>query len=185
MKKILFALLLASTGASAQTDTFIVAFALDTFRIDSFFLVQRDSSFSATERRAVITERSLFFQDTSEFSTHIALVQGEYVNLAAQRTALSLRYDELGYRVARLQCLRDSVFYGGACSGIGARMMAMPPPEDLQPEQEGFWVLYPGGTVEWLYDIDKVKKNVSFTILGRDGRKTKFLKPKKAVKNNR
>lgn len=180
MKKILFALLLASTGASAQTDTFIVAFALDTFGIDSFFLVQRDSSFSATERRAVVTERSLFFQDTSELSNYIASVEGEYTNLAAQRTALSSRYSELGYRIARLQCLRDSVFTGAACSGIGARMVAAPPPEYLPPEPEGFWVVYPDGAFDWVTGIEQAKR--SGTILYRNGVTGVLKKPKKSIK---
>lgn len=179
MRTTILAFFLFTASLSAQTDTFIVTFALDTFGIDSFFLVQRDSSFSATERRAVITERSLFFQDTAELSAHISLIQSEYTNLAAQRTVLSSRYGELAYRIARLQCLRDSVFTGAACSGIGARMVAAPPPEEAGPP--GFWVVYPStAEVQYVYGIEEIKRDA--VMLYPSGVSATFKKPKAAHK---
>jgi hypothetical protein len=157
MKKILFAFLLFAGQLSAQSDTTVVVFSLDTIRIDSFFLVHRDSHFSASALRPDIHQTSSFFSDTAAFSAYIASVSTEYNALISQAAALNRAKLEWNYRFERLKCLRDSVFYGLSCSGVGARMVAAPPigfystrdtidtnvfKLEIYPEKPGFWAIY-------------------------------------------
>lgn len=190
MKKILhiFCTLFLPILAFGQ-DSATYTFRLDTFGIDSFFLVEVTTIPQAGLPRAIETEYPIYMTDTVQLSAYIISMNAEYDALVAQAADLSKRKEAWAYRHARVQCLRDSVFYGASCTGVGSRTVTFPPPTGGNLTQienpGGFWVLYTGGTVEWVESIDKVKKNVSFTVLGRDGRKTKFLKPKKSVKNNK
>lgn len=190
MKKILhtFCLLFLPLIAFGQ-DSATYTFRLDTFGIDSFFLVEVTTIPQSGLPRAIETEYPIYMTDTAQLSAYILSMNAEYDALVSQATDLSNRKGAWAYRYARVQCLRDSVFYGASCSGIGSRMVKAPPPTGDRITQvespDGFWVQYTGGTVEWVEHIGKVKKNVSFTVLGRDGTKTKFLKPKKSAKKNK
>lgn len=178
MKKILFAFLLFAGQLAAQTDTTVVVFSLDTIRIDSFFLVHRDSHFSASTLRPAIHQTSTFFADTAAFSAYIAAVGTEYNALIAQAQALNRAKLEWNYRYERLKCLRDSVFYGASCSGVGARMVAAPPPEE---QLFGFWVAYPStAEVQYVYMIEDIKNDA--VLLYPNGISATFKKPKAAPK---
>lgn len=169
-------------------DSATYTFRLDTFGIDSFFLVEITTIPQSGLPRVIQTEYPIYMTDTAQLSQYITSMDAEYNAISAQAAELAKRKAAWDYRKQRVTCLRDSVFYGASCTGVGSRMVKAPPPEagfTVQENPWGFWVLYTGGAVDWVEGIDKVKKNVSFTILGRDGRKTKFLKPKKAVKNNK
>lgn len=187
MKKILFLLFLMPLALFSQDST-TYTFRLDTFGVDSLFLVETVSTPQPGKPRPIETEYPTFFSDTAQLTAHIASMLSEYDVLTAQVTEISRRKAAWDYRYNRVLCLRDSVFYGASCTGVGSRTVKAPPTGGnitLIENPGGFWVQYTGGTVEWVEHIGKVKKNVSFTVLGRDGTKTKFLKPKKSTKKNK
>ncbi len=201
MKKILFLLLLMPCHLFSQDST-TYTFRLDTFGVDSLFLVETVSTPQPGKPRPIETEYHTFFSDTAQLTAHIASMLSEYDVLTAQVAEISRRKAAWDYRYNRVLCLRDSVFYGASCTGVGSRTVKAPPigvyatcDTMVHSATEGtlifvenpggFWVQYTSGTVEWVEHIGKVKKNVSFTVLGRDGTKTKFLKPKKSAKKNK
>lgn len=179
---IIFILGLLPALVLGQTDTHVVAFALDTFGIDSFFLVARDTAYTATDKRPFSCATSTFFSDTAAFSAHIATVYTEYDALVAQAQALARRKAEWDYRYQRLVCLRDSVFYGASCSGIGARLAIAP----TQPDGltiGGFWVVYPvTSAAQYVHSMDDVTADA--ILLYENGVQAKYRKSK-AVKKPR
>lgn len=138
MKYLLFfATLFSLVPATAQVDTTEYVFGLNVIRTDSFFLNSTTVQRSSIEPRPVELLTPKLFRDTAEFTAYINTVALEFNALAAQYIALSNRKAGVFYHVERLKCLRDSVFYGLPCSGVGARMLAPPPQEmDLMPEPE-------------------------------------------------
>jgi hypothetical protein len=123
-------LLLLFWPCFSQTDTTQYVFALDVIRTDSFFLNSTTIQRSSIEPRPMETLTPRLFRDTSEFSQYIRMVELEYNAISAQYAQLNNRKAQVAYHAERLKCLRDSVFYGIPCSGIGARMLAAPPPSD-------------------------------------------------------
>lgn len=136
MKHLLFLLvpLFLSVPSMAQTDTTEYVFGLDVIRTDSFFLNSTSIQKSTIEPRPVEFLTPKLFRDTAEFSAYINGVALEFDAIAAQYVALSNRKAAVYYHVERLKCLRDSVFYGLPCSGVGARMLALPPPQEIGME---------------------------------------------------
>lgn len=96
-------------------------------------------------------------------------MQAEYTAITAQAVELGKRKAAWDYRYQRAVCLRDSVFYGASCTGIGSRIVTAPPPEpDVVPATGGgFWIVYAKGGFEWLTDIKKTKARG--TVLNRNG----------------
>lgn len=135
MKYLLFfAALFLSLSVTAQIDTTEYVFALDVIRTDSFYLNSTTVQRSTIEPRPVELQTPKLFRDTAEFTAYINSVSLEFNAISAQYQALSLRKAQVNYHVERLKCLRDSVFYGRPCSGVGARMFALPPPEEMGTE---------------------------------------------------
>lgn len=171
-------------------DSATYTFRLDTFGIDSFFLVEVTTIPQAGLPRAIQTEYPIYMTDTAQLSQYILAMQAEYNALVAQAADLSKRKEAWNYRHARVVCLRDSVFYGLSCgASIGSRMVKGPPVEFEEPEPPGFWVVYPSGGFDWVTGIEQAKS--SGTILYRNGITAKFTKPKakkttkKAAKKNK
>lgn len=187
MKKILHILCFLPLFTFGQ-DSATYTFRLDTFGIDSFFLVEVTTVPQPGLPRAIETEYPIYMTDTAQLSAYILSMDAEYDAIVAQAADLSKRKEAWAYRHARVMCLRDSVFYGRSC-GLGSRIVTAPQFEAQQPEQPGFWVVYPSGGFDWVTGIEQAKS--SGTILYRNGITAKFTKPKakkttkKAAKKNK
>jgi len=141
MKKNFYLFLLAFLPkmASAQLDTAIIVFELDTptvryyldtIRIDSFFLLEQTSIPGGGPRPAVIYTPT-FFTDTTAFNQYIDAIRDQVAQLGVQFTALKLQREVFGYRIARLEYLRDSIFRG--VTGVPeVRSVAQPPTSPLR-----------------------------------------------------
>lgn len=195
MKKILHILCFLPLFAFGQ-DIATYTFRLDTFGIDSFFLVEVTTIPQSGLPRAIETEYPIYMTDTAQLSAYILSMDAEYGALVAQAADLSKRKEAWAYRHARVMCLRDSVFYGRSCgTGLGSRMVTMPNSATLDtmthsvyelnisPEPPGFWVVYPSGGFDWVTGIEQAKQ--SGVILYRNGITAKFTKPKQPVKKPR
>ncbi len=118
--------------AGAQVDTAIVVFSLDTLSIDSFFLVRTDSIFTVSAQRPKILKEYRLFRDTAELNEFIAQTAAQFTTLTNQRDQIAREWARLDYEVKRLECLRDSVFRGQGCTGIGARSIKLPSKFDIE-----------------------------------------------------
>lgn len=163
---------LSAFGQDSATYTF----RLDTFGIDSFFLVEVISTPQKGLPRAIETEYPIYMTDTAQLSAYIVSMEAEYDAITAQAAELVKRKAAWDYRHQRVICLRDSVFYGASCTGIGSRMVKAPPVEVASPEPAGFWVVYPAGGFDWITGVEQAKQ--SGTILYRNGATGKLTKPK-------
>ena len=173
------AFLLLPFFASAQSpDSLEMRFALDTFGVDSFFLVETVYQPNPGAPRPYESVSNILFRDTADFSAYLVAVQNEVSAIDAQKLAIGDQYAAWNYKISRLTCLRDSVFYGVSCTGIGARMVTMPPPEE--PEYVGFWVVYPRGRAEWVGKLEDIESDA--VILHPNGVQSAFKKPKKRKK---
>lgn len=199
MRKLLFAIMLPlyAFGQDSATHTF----RLDTFGIDSFFLVEIYTQPQGGQPRAIETEYPIYMTDTSQLSSYILSMQAEYAAISAQGLELAKRKAAWDYRYNRVICLRDSVFYGASCTGVGSRMAKAPPVESstvldsmdtrikylvveleqegyivIDQETQGFWVVYPTGGFDWITGVEQAKQ--SGTILYRNGATGELKKPK-------
>lgn len=189
MKKLLFAIMLplCAFGQDNATHTF----RLDTFGVDSFFLVEIYTQPQGGQPRAIETEYPIYMTDTAQLSSYILSMQAEYAAISAQGLELAKRKAAWDYRYQRVICLRDSVFYGASCTGVGSRMVKAPPVEssmvhdtidtrvkayvEVYPGPQGFWVVYPTGGFDWITGIEQAKQNG--TILYRNGATGVLTKP--------
>lgn len=174
MRKLLFAVMLPlyAFGQDSATHTF----RLDTFGIDSFFLVEIYTQPQGGQPRAIETEYPIYMTDTAQLSSYILSMQAEYAAISAQGLELAKRKAAWDYRYNRVICLRDSVFYGASCTGIGSRMVKAPPVESSAAEPQGFWVVYQTGGFDWITGVEQAKQ--SGTILYRNGATGVLTKPK-------
>lgn len=191
MKHLLFSILFFPLCAFGQ-DSATYTFRLDTFGIDSFFLVEVYTQPQAGLPRAIETEYPIYMTDTAQLSAYIVSLRAEYDAITAQAAELAKRKSAWDYRYNRVICLRDSVFYGQSCgSGIGSRMVKAPPVWSViehdtidmnvkylvfEPEPAGFWVVYPTGGFDWITGVEQAKQ--SGTILYRNGVTGELKKPK-------
>lgn len=141
MKRIfyLFVFALLPKLATAQLDTAIIVFELDTptvryyldtIRIDSFFLLEQTSSPGGGPRPSVLYT-PIFFTDTAAFNLYIDAIGEQITQLGNQFTLLKLQREVFAYRKARLEYLRDSIFRG--VTGVPeVRSVAPPPAEPLR-----------------------------------------------------
>lgn len=141
MKRIfyLFLLSLLPKLASAQIDTAIIVFqldtpivryTLDTFGVDSFFLIEQTSTPGGGPRPSVLYT-PIYFNDTTALNQYIDAISEQINQLAIQFEALRLQKYVFGYRKARLEYLRDSIFRG--VTGVPeVRSVAPPPGEPLR-----------------------------------------------------
>ncbi len=189
MRKLFFAIMLPlyAFGQDSATHTF----RLDTFGVDSFFLVEIYTQPQGGQPRAIETEYPIYMTDTAQLSSYILSMQTEYAAISAQGLELAKRKAAWDYRYNRVICLRDSVFYGASCTGIGSRMVKAPPVESsmvhdtmdtrlkylaIDPEPQGFWVVYPNGGFDWITGVEQARE--SGTILYRNGATGELKKPK-------
>ena len=174
MRKLLFAIMLplCAFGQDSATHTF----RLDTFGIDSFFLVEIYTQPQGGQPRAIESEYPIYMTDTAQLSSYILSMQAEYAAISAQGLELAKRKAAWDYRYQRVICLRDSVFYGASCTGIGSRMVKAPPVESQAVEPAGFWVVYPTGGFDWITGVEQAKQ--SGTILYRNGATGVLTKPR-------
>jgi len=174
MRKLLFAIMLPlyAFGQDSATHTF----RLDTFGIDSFFLVEIYTQPQGGQPRAIETEYPIYMTDTAQLSSYILSMQAEYAAISAQGLELAKRKAAWDYRYQRVICLRDSVFYGASCTGVGSRMVKAPPVESSAADAQGFWVVYPTGGFDWITGVEQAKQ--SGTILYRNGITGELKKPK-------
>lgn len=163
---------LAAFGQDSATYTF----ELDTFGLDSFFLIERISTPQAGLPRAVETEYPIYMTDTAQLTAYIVSLRAEYDAITAQAAELAKRKSAWDYRYNRVICLRDSVFYGASCTGVGSRMVKAPPVETSAAEPQGFWVVYPTGGFDWITGVEQARE--SGTILYRNGATGELKKPK-------
>jgi hypothetical protein len=175
MRHILFSILFLPLCAFGQ-DSATYTFRLDTFGIDSFFLVEVRSQPQTGLPRAIETEYPIYMTDTAQLSAYIVSMRAEYDAITAQVAELSKRKAAWDYRYNRVICLRDSVFYGASCTGIGSRMVKASPVESKTVEPAGFWVVYPSGGFDWITGVEQAKQ--SGTILYRNGVTGELKKPK-------
>ena len=176
MRKILFAIMFLPLSAFGQ-DSATYTFRLDTFGLDSFFLVEVYTQPQAGLPRAIETEYPIYMTDTAQLSAYITSMEAEYDAITAQASELVKRKAAWDYRHQRVICLRDSVFYGRSCgTGIGSRMVTAPPVEAQAVEPAGFWVVYPTGGFDWITGVEQAKQ--SGTILYRNGVTGELKKPK-------
>lgn len=178
MKKILFALLLALSGTIQAQDSIIYTYSLDTFGIDSFFLVETVSTPQFGLPRPSETSTPIYFRDTSELTAFINVLRADSAAIQRQYEALSAQKYAWYYKIERLECLRDSVFLGISCgTSIGARMVTAPPPEaHEQSEPPGYWIIYTGGKRAYIRRDEEPA--ASGVILNHDGTTTRYRKPK-------
>lgn len=108
-----------------QLDTPIVRYTLDTFGIDSFFLIEQTSTPGAGPRPSVLYT-PIFFRDTTAFNQYIDALNEQLSQLAIQVEAIRLQKTVFGYRKARLEYLRDSIFRG--VTGVPEVRSVTPPP---------------------------------------------------------
>lgn len=194
MKKILISLLFLPLFAFGQ-DSATYTLRLDTFGLDSFFLVEKRASPQQGLPRAIETEYPIYMTDTAQLSAYIVSMRAEYDAITAQATELAKRKSAWDYRYQRVICLRDSVFYGASCTGVGSRMVKAPPPESGQvithdtmttttgsiiyradKSNSGCWLLYDKGGYEWVETPMQGKGDC--TVLYRNGTTAKFVWPK-------
>lgn len=177
MKNLLISLFLFPLLAFGQ-DSATYTFRLDTFGIDSFFLVEVYTQPQAGLPRAIETEYPIYMTDTAQLSAYIVSMRAEYDAITAQATELAKRKSAWDYRYNRVVCLRDSVFYGASCTSVGSRMVKAPPHGADMPDNEpsGFWVTYNTGGFDWISGIEQAKADG--TILYRNGTTAKFTRPK-------
>ena len=191
MKHILFSILFFPLAAFGQ-DSATYTFRLDTFGIDSFFLVEVYTQPQAGLPRAIETEYPIYMTDTAQLTAYIVSLGAEYDAITAQAAELAKRKSAWDYRHQRVICLRDSVFYGASCTGVGSRMVKAPPVEssmvhdtidtrvkayvEVYPGPQGFWVVYPTGGFDWITGIEQAKQNG--TILYGNGATGVLTKPK-------
>lgn len=178
MRHILLFLILPLHAFGQDSATY--TFRLDTFGIDSFFLVEVTTIPQAGLPRAIETEYPIYMTDTAQLSAYIVSMDAEYEAISAQASELAKRKAAWDYRHQRVMCLRDSVFYGASCTGVGARMVKAPPTEQAEIGPPGFWVVYPSGGFDWVTGIEQAKQ--SGTILYRNGTTGTLTKPKKTAK---
>lgn len=174
MRKLLFAIMLPlyAFGQDSATHTF----RLDTFGIDSFFLVEIYTQPQGGQPRAIETEYPIYMTDTAQLTAYIVSLRAEYDAITAQAAELAKRKSAWDYRYNRVICLRDSVFYGASCTGVGSRMVKAPPVESSAADAQGFWVVYPTGGFDWITGVEQAKQ--SGTILYRNGITGELKKPK-------
>lgn len=170
MRKLLFAIMLLPLSAFGQ-DSATYTFRLDTFGIDSFFLIEVYTQPQSGLPRAIETEYPIYMTDTAQLSAYITSMEAEYDAITAQAAELVKRKAAWDYRHQRVICLRDSVFYGASCTGIAA-----PPVEAHDVETAGFWVVYPTGGFDWITGVEQARE--SGTILYRNGATGVLTKPK-------
>lgn len=193
MKHILFSILFFPLAAFGQ-DSATYTLRLDTFGLDSFFLVETRSQPQSGLPRAIETEYPIYMTDTAQLSAYIVSMRAEYDAITAQVAELSKRKAAWDYRYNRVICLRDSVFYGQSCgTGIGSRTVKAPSIEALVADtmylvsggnfyfvedtsRPGFWVAYDSGGFDWISGIEQAKSNG--TILHKNGTTANFRIPK-------
>jgi hypothetical protein len=179
MNKILFSFLFSlSVGFVSAQDSIRYTYSLDTFGIDSFFLVETIVTPLSGLPRGTESLTPYYFTDTSQLTAFInvlkadsAVIQRQYDLLADQKYAWT-------YKISRLECLRDSVFLGRSCgTAIGARMVTAPPPvEEMKSQEVGYWIIYTTGKRAYIPPGEEPEANG--TILNQDGTTTRYRKPK-------
>lgn len=154
MRNILFAFLFLLPALVRAQDTITYTFALDTISSDSFFLLETVSRPQPGLPRPIETTTPYYFFSTEEFDRFILLLKNDSVALDQQVKYILDAKDAMKYKLARIQCLRDSVFKGYSCgTGVGSRMALAPPSETVETMQPtGYWMLYSDGQVEYLPD---------------------------------
>lgn len=177
MKNLLFSIVFLFSAALSAQDTIRYTYSLDTFGIDSFFLVETVNSPILGLPRGNEATTPYYFTDTAQFNTFINLLKGDSANIEQQFKSLSDYRYAWSYKISRLECLRDSVFLGLSCSGlIGSRMVTAPQPvEEMQPEY-GYWIIYTSGKRAYIPPDQEPASNG--TILNKDGTTTRYRKLK-------
>lgn len=127
-KRTIFLLLLFAFRLSAQ-DTRTIVFALDTLRIDSFFLVETSTYQASAAQRPIVTETPTYFTDTIAFNLYIEAKKQRLTDLENQKTQIGVEWLEVTDQVTDLENLRDSVFRG--MTGFGFLRQSQPLPSSF------------------------------------------------------
>lgn len=178
MKKTIFIFLVCVSHCLRGQDTITYTYTLDTFGVDSFFLIETVKTPQLGLPRGTEIKTPFYFRDTSELTVFINVLKADSSVIERQFKALSDQKAAWNYKIKRLECLRDSVFKGANCGGgIGSRMVAMPPPEMQSAEPEyGYWIIYTNGKRAHIPPGEEPE--LSGTILYPDGRTERYRKPK-------
>lgn len=178
MKKTLIVFLVCVSHGLFAQDTITYTYSLDTFGVDSFFLIETIKAPQFGLPRGTETKTPFYFRDTSELTAFINVLKADSTVIEKQFKALSDQKSAWNYKIKRLECLRDSVFRGVSCEiGIGSRMAAMPPPEMQSAEPEyGYWIIYTNGKRAYIPPGNLPE--LSGTILWPDGRTERYRKTK-------
>lgn len=179
MKSTLILLFSFLSFALSAQDTIVYTYSLDTFGIDSFFLVETVKQPQTSLPRPVETMTPYYFRDTSELTAFINVLKADSAVIQRQFEILSDQKYAWTYKISRLECLRDSVFLGRSCgTSVGARMVAMPPPPEMQSAEPeyGYWIIYTNGKRAYIPPGELPA--LSGTILYPDGRTERYRKSK-------
>jgi hypothetical protein len=126
MKKITTFLFLFYSFCLSAQDTRTIEFALDTLRIDSFFLIETTTFQAANAQRPVVTETPVYFSDTTAFNNYIEAKGQRLVDLERQKDQIGVEWQEVAEQVLAMENLRDSVFRGE--TGFGFLRQSQPAP---------------------------------------------------------
>jgi hypothetical protein len=178
MKKVIIALFSFFSLTLSAQDSIIYTYSLDTFGVDSFFLIETVSTPQIGLPRPSQTSTPIYFRDTSEMTAYINVLRADSAVIERQYAALAAQKYAWFYKIKRLECLRDSVFLGTSCgTSIGSRMVTAPPPEmQAQSEPEGYWIIYTGGKRAYIRRDEE--PDASGVILNADGTTTRYRKAK-------
>jgi hypothetical protein len=187
-----FFLLLFVLKISAQ-DTTNLSFALDTLRVDSFFLLETTTFKANGAKRSETYERPVFFSDTIAFNLYIESRKQRLVDLEKQKDQIGVEYTQVSEQITALENLRDSVFRG--MTGFGFLRQLQPAPELKSTKPPKFsettatsWYIYEDpkgkefGTWFVPYKPDVPIKNDGY-LLKPDGTFEKVRRPKGKAKN--
>lgn len=129
MKFLTTILLLLPVLQGFAQDSTSLTFALDTLRVDSFFLVETTTFKAQGAKRSETYERPVYFTDTTAFNLYIEAKKQRLVDLEAAKNQVATEYTEVSDQVTALETLRDSVFRGVT----GAFIRQIQPAPDLNP----------------------------------------------------
>ena len=129
-------ILLCITGLQAfAQDSTRVTFALDTIRVDSFFLIETVTFKIEGQERPKVVATPFYFSDTTAFNQYILALSSRTAALERQKEQLDVEYSLTIKHLAELEALRDSVFRGATEAFIKTTGGEVPADKPVKPRK--------------------------------------------------